>query len=89
VLRLLRPTASTADAARAALPGPPALKNRTAQFRVVATGVILLEEKGELDLDTRPCKGRVYAFHSPYKKEARGKVTCDSKEFPQYSVEQK
>ena len=55
----------------------------------VATGVILLEEKGELDLDTRPCKGRVYTFHPPYKKKERGKVTCDGKEFQQYSVEQK
>lgn len=55
----------------------------------IATGVVLLEEKGDLYLDTNPCNGRVVVFRKPYRKSAIGSITCGTKELTRVQIEQK
>ena len=55
----------------------------------VATGVIFKEAKDELFLDTKPCEGKMLAFHQPYDKQPADTVPCGGKELKETTVTQK
>jgi len=60
---------------------------------VIATGVVLMEMKGALYLDTQPCGARrLLEFLAPYEKVNKtppAAVTCNSKELPMVQVSQR
>ncbi len=62
---------------------------KEAQAGDVADGVIVREEQGELDLDTKPCDKEITRFHNPYKKKQIGEVKCSDGVHKKYQVEQK
>jgi hypothetical protein len=56
----------------------------------IATGRLIREESGELDLDTSPCNGdRVVRFHEPYEKTIIGQLRCSNQALDKIQVHQK
>ncbi len=56
-----------------------------------ATGLMLLEEKNELYLDTTPCqksiaKKQIMTFRKPYKREPQKNKTCEEGQFSYSSI---
>ena len=62
-------------------------KTQTKMPSVVRTGVIVLEEGGELQLDTSPCQLRVMTFVGPVRKTKLEKqVTCGDNALDLYEI---
>jgi hypothetical protein len=57
----------------------------------VASGVILMEEKGVLYLDLTPCQANttVFTFHSPFAKKKLGTLNCNAKQVERVLVAQR
>ncbi len=68
-------------------------RNIVPQVGDVATGKVMFELEGILQLNLKPCSGAardsLMSFHKPYKKRALGEKTCpNGQTFPEFSVEQ-
>lgn len=55
----------------------------------VALGVILIEERGTVVIDTKPCESRLVAFTEPYSKTPMGQINCGTPTFERFQVVQK
>lgn len=86
-------TISYATGANEVVPSPQATGDETqtigARTGDIASGVILMESKGSLYLDTRPCNGHVLTFSRPYRKTKLSTVSCGGKQLDTYQIEEK